>query len=156
MSGAWNLASSARALLTMAILVASSTAVPDRAAMAQDGDGRSLGPYFVARVNYQTGLRPLSVAIGDLDGDGRPDLVTANGGSDNMTSSGLSNTVSVLRNLSCPGDANGDNRVDFFDLNFVLADYGLTGPDLRGDINGDGIVDFFDLNTLLANYGRGC
>ena len=33
---------------------------------------------FGARHNYETGTRPVSVSIGDLNGDRRPDLVTAN------------------------------------------------------------------------------
>lgn len=52
------------------------------------------------------------------------------------------------------GDANGDGRVDFLDLNLVLADYGQSGPALCGDVNNDGVVDFFDLNEVLGNYGQ--
>ena len=39
------------------------------------GDGR-----FQAKLDYAPGGRPYSVAIGDLNSDGRPDLVTANEG----------------------------------------------------------------------------
>jgi len=45
--------------------------------------GGSFGP----KTDFATGSGPYSVAIGDLDGDGRPDLAAANSGS---------NTVSVL------------------------------------------------------------
>ena len=48
------------------------------------GDGS-----FRASLHYRAGDRPYSVAIGDLNGDGRPDLATANAGD---------NTVSVLLN----------------------------------------------------------
>ena len=41
--------------------------------LANRGDGS-----FRARLDYRTGLRPDSVAIGDLNGDGKPDLATAN------------------------------------------------------------------------------
>ncbi len=44
---------------------------------------------LISRVNFATGVQPYSVAIGDLDGDGRPDLAVANY---------KSNTVSVFRN----------------------------------------------------------
>jgi len=42
------------------------------------------------RVDFATGVEPFSVAIGDVSGDARPDLVTANSGA---------NTVSVLLGL---------------------------------------------------------
>ena len=42
---------------------------------------------FGAAVNYGAGLTPTSVAIGDLNGDGKPDLVVANN---------QGNSVSVL------------------------------------------------------------
>lgn len=56
----------------------------------------------------------------------------------------------------CPGDTNGDNLVDFADLNAVLATFGLTQPGLPGDLNGDGTVNFTDLNLVLAAFGNGC
>ena len=33
---------------------------------------------FAARVDYSAGYNPNGIAIGDLDGDGRPDIVFAN------------------------------------------------------------------------------
>ena len=51
------------------------------------GDGS-----FQARLEYATGRGPWAVAIGDLNGDSRPDLATANFGA---------NTVSVL--INTPG-----------------------------------------------------
>ena len=47
---------------------------------------------FAVKVDFATGTYPNGVAIGDLDGDGRPDVVTANN----------ANTVSVLRNADIP------------------------------------------------------
>src|SRR5207249_2999815 len=56
------------------------------------------GPFLFQApfVSFGAGNTPYSVAIGDLDGDGRPDLVTANV---------YSNTVSVLL-----GNGNGTFR----------------------------------------------
>lgn len=67
-------------------------------------------------------------------------------------------TVSGLVVVSLtPGDANGDHRVDFVDLNIVLSNYGAMGPAAAtpGDLNADGRVDFVDLNIVLSNYGVG-
>ncbi len=56
----------------------------------------------------------------------------------------------------CPGDTNGDNIVNFTDLNTVLADFGLSGMGLPGDVDGDGVVNFTDLNGVLSNFGQPC
>jgi formylglycine-generating enzyme required for sulfatase activity len=53
-------------------------------------------------------------------------------------------------------DANGDNVVNFADLNAVLAGFGQSGEDIGGDVNGDGTVDFADLNEVLAAFGTAC
>lgn len=57
----------------------------------------------------------------------------------------------------CPGDANGDARVDFLDLNLVLSVFGSpVSPGSPGDLNADGIVDFLDLNEVLSFFGALC
>lgn len=56
----------------------------------------------------------------------------------------------------CNGDANEDRAVDFFDLNLVLANYGLSETWLEGDVNGDGAIDFRDLNIVLSAYATAC
>ncbi len=64
----------------------------------------------------------------------------------------------VYRRVTCPcvGDINGDNMVDFFDLNGVLSQYGQVAPGLAADVNGDGRVDFTDLNIVLSAFGIPC
>jgi hypothetical protein len=36
------------------------------------------GGTFGAKVDYPTGTGPIGLAVVDLDGDGRPDVITAN------------------------------------------------------------------------------
>ncbi len=56
----------------------------------------------------------------------------------------------------CAGDTNGDNVVNFADLNNVLSGFGQSGVGLPGDVNGDGVVNFTDLNIVLSNFGQSC
>ena len=58
----------------------------------------------------------------------------------------------------CEGDVNGDDSVDFADLNLLLGQYNQQAEPgtLAGDLNGDGIVDFADLNVVLGRYGQPC
>src|SRR5207249_4680848 len=51
---------------------------------------------FAAKQDFATGTIPASVTMGDLNGDGKLDLATANA---------ISNTVSVLLNTTAPGAA---------------------------------------------------
>ncbi len=64
-------------------------------------------------------------------------------------------TFRVATGVPC-ADANGDNLVNFADLNAVLADFGQSGEQLAGDVNGDGVADFADLNEVLAAFGTAC
>ncbi len=56
----------------------------------------------------------------------------------------------------CPGDTNGDDMINFLDLNVVLSQFGMVGPGLSGDLNGDGVVNFLDLNAILSFFGGAC
>ncbi|MGP1309472.1 MAG: choice-of-anchor Q domain-containing protein [Phycisphaerales bacterium] len=56
----------------------------------------------------------------------------------------------------CVGDTNGDNVVNFADLNAVLSGFGQTGAGLPGDVTGDDAVNFADLNTVLSEFGNEC
>src|SRR6266850_113157 len=87
------------------------------------------GPLFAAAfLSFDVGSNPFSVAIGDVSGDGKPDLVVANF---------YSNTVSVLL-------GNGDGSFG------AKVDYGTGGGPRSvaiGDVNGDGMPDLVTANS---------
>jgi hypothetical protein len=95
-----------------------------------NGDGT-----FRARQDFDTGVFPQSVSIGDLDGDGTPDLAVANY---------LSSTVSVLLGN---GDGTFRARQDF-----------ATGSAPRsvaiGDLDGDGTPDLAVANSFNGTGGN--
>jgi hypothetical protein len=59
---------------------------------------------------------------------------------------------------NCIADVNGDESIDFLDLNAVLSAFGATGePGANpADLNGDGVVNFTDLNAVLVGFGTNC
>src|SRR5205823_4747202 len=89
------------------------------------GSSSSFGP---AR-DYPTGHTPVWVAIGDLTGDGKPDLATANA---------EASTLSVLLNS---GDGSFGSKVD------SRTGFHPTAVAI-GDLNGDGKPDL-----VTANHG---
>lgn len=80
---------------------------------------------FATKIDYITGFSPFSVSVGDIDGDGKPDLVSANQGS---------YSLSVLRNLSTPGTINFAAKTD---LTVEAQPYAVA----IGDLNMDGKSD---------------
>lgn len=62
----------------------------------------------------------------------------------------MSSTVPAV----CPGDANGDRKVDFSDISAVLTAWGSGGP--TGDPTGDCKVDFIDISSVLVNWAGAC
>lgn len=57
---------------------------------------------------------------------------------------------------SCPGEVNGDGRVDLADLALLLAEFGQDGGLLESDQDHDRDVDLTDLALVLANFGAAC
>jgi len=54
-------------------------------------------------------------------------------------------------NSTHPVDINGDGKIDIFDFNILMANWGATGNNIA-DLNGDGIVDMLDFNMLMTYW----
>ena len=91
---------------------------------------------FAAKSDFSTGTNPYIVAIGDLDGDGKPDLAVVNDGND---------TVSVLRNTSTIGNPSFAARVAFATGHYP---YDVAIGDLDGDSQPDLAVANYSSNTV--------
>jgi len=76
---------------------------------------------FAAKIDFRTNYGPYSVAIGDLDGDGKPDLAIANNGS---------NYITLYKNTSTPGNISFSKRMD---LAVGTNPYGIAIGDLDKD-----------------------
>jgi uncharacterized repeat protein (TIGR01451 family) len=129
-------------------------------------------------VNYPAGTTPQSVAAGDFNGDGKPDLVTANSGSNNVSiefgigdgtflPSGTYSAGSAPNSVDV-GDFNRDGMLDLAVANSGSNDVSVllgngngtfqtavpynagTNPHslFAGDFNRDGKIDL-----AIANYG---
>jgi hypothetical protein len=85
---------------------------------------------FAAHVEFPTGNGPKSCLLGDLDGDGKPDLAVAHFNT---------NTICLLRNLSTPGTVAFSPHADI-----------VTGNAARSivmaDVSGDGKLDLEVVN----------
>ena len=101
---------------------------------------------FAAKVDFATGSTPRSVAIGDVDGDGKPDLVVAN-------SEPASTTVSVLRNTTTSGIIDASSFAAKVDFTTGLSPFDVTLADLDGDGKLDLAVanQFSNSISLLRN-----
>jgi hypothetical protein len=102
----------------------------------------SSAPSFARARSYSTGRAPVSIAIGDLNGDGKQDLATANS---------AANGASVVLNR---GDGSFRAKRDY---RTGRAPYLVA----IGDLNGDGKPDLATANyhsstvSVLANRGDG-
>ena len=85
---------------------------------------------FAAGVSFPTGTGPYYLAVADIDGDDKPDVITVN-----ITS----NTISVLRNTSSVGVINASTLAAKID--FALPASSSSNQVMAEDIDGDGKID---------------
>lgn len=117
---------------------------------ASNGSGASVsvllasgdGTYrtFLPHVDYATGSQPQSIAVADVNRDGKPDLVTGNWGS---------GTVSVLLGN---GDGTFGSHADFA---AGANPAGLSVADLNGDSKVDLVVTNYFSSTVSVLLGNG-
>ncbi len=102
--------------------------------------GNGGGAFTPTVVSPATGNDPLYVAVGDFNGDGVPDLVVSNSGSNNLTVL-LGNGDGTFTAAASPG-------VGLYPIDIAA-----------GDLNGDGIPDLvvsnWDSSTLQVLLGKG-
>lgn len=94
---------------------------------------------FDTKADVTTGSEPYSIAIGDLDNDGKPDLVVANK---------VSNTVSVLKNISILGSITPGSFAAKVDFITNLKPYYVGIHDLDGDGKPELIVSNNDSDNV--------
>ena len=87
---------------------------------------------FAPKLDLPTGDNPYSIAIGDIDNDGKPDVAVTNH---------LSNSVSIFKNNSTGGTISFSPKADFA---AALA----PGTVLLGDLDSDGKIDMVVTNEL--------
>lgn len=112
--------------------------------------------YFMARdlANQTCEDGSTTVKVGILNSDLTPrasyyalkDMITTLTGQSTPTPTPSTN----------PADLNSDGKVDIFDYNLLVADFGKTGAPgwIKADINKNGKVDIFDYNILVGNFGK--
>jgi Cadherin-like beta sandwich domain/FG-GAP-like repeat/IPT/TIG domain/Secretion system C-terminal sorting domain len=90
---------------------------------------------FATKADFATGPSPTALTLGDVDGDGRPDLVTSNYGG---------NSASILRNATTSGSIIFAAKADL-----VTGDtpWGVAVADLDGDGRQDVVVANYADNT---------
>jgi hypothetical protein len=91
---------------------------------------------FLPKLNYATGSNPVSIAVGDLDRDGKLDIAVVNSNS---------NTISIFRNVSTVGTIAFAAKIDYTTGN---SPYGLAIGDLDGDGKPDIAIDNYGSNTV--------
>ena len=94
---------------------------------------------FAPHVNFSVGADPRYARVADLDGDGRPDLVSANY---------AANTISILRNIGSAGSLDADSFAPAVSLPAGSGPYDVVVGDLDGDGKPDLAVVCTDGPTL--------
>ncbi len=94
--------------------------------------------YSEPRIDFALGGRGHTTAVGDLDGDGKPDLTVA---------TELDSLISIFRNTGTPGGFTNSSLAGRVDLSTGWNAWGVT----VGDLDGDGRPDVVFANSYDNN-----
>jgi hypothetical protein len=106
-------------------------------------------------------LKALKTSVPELVFD--PTTVALNAtGTNQTTALGTTLTITAPLPSATPvassfgkvGDIDGNGKVDIFDYNILLTNFGKSGSAIQGDLDSNGKVDIFDYNSFLTNYGK--
>ena len=100
---------------------------------------------FAPKINYTTGDSPYCIAIADIDGDGKPEMIVLNY---------FASTVSVYKNTSFGGMISFASKIDF---TTGLAPHFVAACDLDGDGKSDLAIanEFSNSVSVLKNTSVG-
>jgi hypothetical protein len=138
-------------------------------------------PLFLSAPSFEVPSSPLTLALGDLNKDGKGDLALVNGSAQAVTvylsagdgtfQVGVSYSTGSGPYLVLIGDVNGDGNPDLItgnagtvsvllgngDGTFTThVDYAMSGAGLAaGDVNGDGRLDVATSTSILLGNGNG-
>lgn len=103
---------------------------------------------FARGINFSTGTNPYAVKVMDLDGDGKPEIIATNQGS---------NSVSVFKNTAIKGTINASSFATKVDFTVGAKPTDVVCVDLDGDGKVDIVTANFGANTLsiLKNQNNG-
>lgn len=118
--------------------------------------------------SYSSGVQPRYTFVSDgliiVEGNGGDLIVFKHSGTTTQNSPTPPSASSVVSGPISPspaasvsnklGDLDANGKVDIFDYNALLTNFGKSGASLIGDIDKNGKVDIFDYNILLTNFGK--
>ena len=61
---------------------------------------------------------------------------------------------STQTETSKPGDVDRNGKVDIYDYNEVVSNFGKGGASIKGDLNDNGKVDIYDYNEVVSNINN--